>query len=40
MIQRYPQRLASGRRTGHQQQRHLPAVILNAASMFGMDGSF
>ena len=40
MIQRYPQGLASRRRTGYQQQRHLPVVILNAVSLFGMDGSF
>ena len=40
MIQGHPQGLASGRRAGHQQQRHLPVVILNAVSGFEMDGPF
>lgn len=32
VIQGHPQGLAAGRRAGHQQQRHLPVVILNAVS--------
>jgi hypothetical protein len=40
MIQGHPQGLTSGKRARHQQQRHLPVVILNAVSLFEMDGPF
>jgi len=40
MIQRDPQGWASGRGAGHQHQRHLPVVILNALSLREMDGPF
>ena len=40
MIQRQPQWRASRRRARPQQQRHLPMVILNAVSPFGMNGPF
>jgi cystathionine beta-lyase/cystathionine gamma-synthase len=40
MVQGEPQELASGRRTGSQQQRHLAVVILNAVSLLRLDDSF
>jgi hypothetical protein len=40
MVQGEPQGVASGRRTGSQQQPHLPVGILNAVSLLGMDDSF
>ena len=37
VIQRDPQRFAVGRRARHQQQRHLPVIILNPVSGWKMD---